>query len=120
MQPVYGRSTQPGHSSSRSATEQRVQATDSRLGAALDFSWSLEFAKDSASRGELWQRGGVFVCRYIHCMYSTCSGSPTSPSTGSSSRTPSPFGAASAFAMTESYSRKVFVGGLPPDIDEGK
>lgn len=51
--------------------------------------------------------------------WSVMVGSPTSASTGSSSRTPSPFGAASAFSVPESYSRKVFVGGLPPDIDEG-
>ena len=45
---VYGRSTQPVHNStsSRSATEQRMQATASRLSAALDFSRSLGMASN--------------------------------------------------------------------------
>lgn len=52
-----------------------------------------------------------------------------STSSGSSShgvsRTPSPsYSASSSFTSTsgavpETYSRKVFVGGLPPDIDQG-
>ena len=52
-------------------------------------------------------------------------------SVSSTSRTPSPFSSSiaggntsgniggSTYSSGETYSRKVFVGGLPPDIDEG-
>ena len=51
-----------------------------------------------------------------------------SGSSASGSRTPSPFGgfspssssSASSSTVPETYSRKVFVGGLPPDIDQGQ
>lgn len=50
----------------------------------------------------------------------TLTGSPSTISVSSSSRTPSPL---TPLPVTnggcEVYSRKVFVGGLPPDIDEG-
>lgn len=38
---------------SRAFTENRIAGADSRLGAALDYSWSLDFAaKDNASGGK--------------------------------------------------------------------
>lgn len=50
-------------------------------------------------------------------------GSPSTVSVSSTSRTPSPSTTVSAMGfahgISETYSRKVFVGGLPPDIDEG-
>lgn len=50
-------------------------------------------------------------------------GSPSTVSVSSTSRTPSPSTTVSAMGLahgiSETYSRKVFVGGLPPDIDEG-
>jgi cytoplasmic polyadenylation element-binding protein len=63
------------------------------LGAALDYSWSLDYPKDNNS-------------------------SSSTVSFSSTSRTPSPSNPSPFTNGPETYSRKVFVGGLPPDIDE--
>ena len=41
-------------------------------------------------------------------------------SNASTSSSPSPSSSSSSCSALETYSRKVFVGGLPPDIDQGQ
>ena len=101
-------------------------STESCLGAALDYSWSMEYPKETSIYAVIHND---FLCAKLQI------GSPSTLSISSASRTPSPSVAAatsahppgpsfntvsSSSAPTDVYSRKVFVGGLPPDIDEGK
>eukprot|EP00731_Ephydatia_muelleri_P020445 Em0013g172a len=94
------------HSSSERLLNEMLNRSErSRLGAALDYCWFDHPGRSGLSQDER--------------------------SVSSGSRTPSPFGVASASSSNSSsvpsshtpthemYSRKVFVGGLPPDIDQG-
>ena len=118
--------------------------SDSRLGAALDFSWPHEFSLEN-TRGTQKELSYQSLLANELCFLS--SGflippeSPSLPSSVSTSRTPSPFattgpslngtglngtslngtglnGACFQGLANEGYSRKVFTRGFPPDIDE--
>ena len=102
---------------------------DSRLGAALDFSWMhMDFAKTAPSAPVSPGKGNtnMALCPHLKNPFSLhfYISSDESSSSQASSRTPSPFGfpsgaSGSGGQSSETYSRKVFVGGLPPDIDQG-
>jgi len=76
-----------------------------------------------------------YSCMILHSSWLSAAPPDDRRSLSTGSRTPSPFGLASnasassspspsssssSCSALETYSRKVFVGGLPPDIDQGQ
>ena len=80
-------------------------ATDSRLGAAMDYSWTLEFDSQMSPDDRRSLSTGSCTLRPFGLACNASNSFSQSPSSSSSS-----------CSALETYSRKVFVGGLPPDI----
>ncbi|XP_003383311.1 PREDICTED: cytoplasmic polyadenylation element-binding protein 2-like [Amphimedon queenslandica] len=104
-QPTYNGPPSSSLKADWTYTRQSNNTESSCFGAALDYSWSLEYSKETSSPSTL--------------SISSASRTPSpSIAAATSSHPPPSFGTPSSSSSTDVYSRKVFVGGLPPDIDE--
>ena len=117
--------TTAGHWSSPSPTATDFRKVRSMCTVKTCFAWILT----------LNYTRSIVAWYYIHSPWLSAAPPDDRRSLSTGSRTPSPFGLASnasassspspsssssSCSALETYSRKVFVGGLPPDIDQGQ